>query len=167
MRKKFSQFAPGTAAFVIQHASYKASRGRNPSQQFLTERNPRKALESARKIASVIESNAHVGKIMAKVGRFVLDSPTKPPYDQMSELEAQAAVRHIVASSSTEQEVQRRIKSELGCPHDIMTHVLRELSRIADEAKELCLAMGGVTLKTGELIQVMFGSPDGSRMISV
>ena len=58
-------------------------------------------------------------------------------------------------------EIKRRVMSELGCPYTPMISVLKTLSAIGREAKELCLAMGGVTLKTGQLVQVMVFGPRG------
>lgn len=164
MKKAFKKFQVGTAAYVVAHGLWQQSHGKNPSETFLTNKNPREAFNTAKNILSAVESYASVGGLMASVGQSILSSPTKLPYDQMTKPEILAAVRHIVASSSTEKEVQERIKTELGCPYGVMTHVLHSLSRIAGEAKELCLAMGGVTLKTGELIQVMLWGPQGESI---
>ncbi|OGL63330.1 hypothetical protein A3C09_03620 [Candidatus Uhrbacteria bacterium RIFCSPHIGHO2_02_FULL_47_44] len=47
-RDRFSKPFPWTAAFVVEHAQWRAKRGKSPSLSYKGERNPRKALELAK-----------------------------------------------------------------------------------------------------------------------
>ena len=157
MKKTFRQFEPGSSAYVIAHGLYMASRGKNPSVAFLTEKNPRKALVSAKDVASVTKQYQHVGGIFASLGAQILKQ--HKPYHELEKVEVEAAARHIITTSGTEEEVVSRLENELGCKQP-MVSVLRALTKLAGEAKELCLALGGLTMKDGSLIQVMFYGPD-------
>lgn len=161
MKKTFRQLEPGTAAYVVAHATYMASRGKNPSQPFLAEKNPRKALASAKVFVTALESQEFVGGIMASLGKDILSDPAKPSYYEMQQPDIEAALRHIVTNSSSEEEVKTRVKSELGCPYTPTVRILSALSKLGTQVHQLCAAMGGVTLKTGELVQVMLWGPRG------
>ncbi len=158
MKKTFRQFEHGTAAYVIAHAKWMTSRGRNPSMQFLTEKNPCKALASAKVICNSVEQYQYVGGIVASQGEQILKQGR--PYNDFDENEVTAVARHIVTTSESEEQLKERLETSLGCSM-VMVSVLRALTQLGREAKELCLAMGGLTMKDGSLVQVMFFSPRG------
>ena len=98
---------------------------------------------------------------MASLGKDILSDPTKPSYYEMQQPDIEAALRHIVTDSSSKEEVKARIKSELGCPYTPTVRVLSALSKLGTQVREMCLVMGGVALKTGELVQIMLCGPRG------
>jgi len=167
MKKTFQKFEIGTAERVVYHAQYKASRGKGPSMSFLSERNPRKALASAKLFLDRKVVCDNISILLESFGSAILQDPNRPDYDEMTESQIIAAARHIISTSENEEEVKRRMVEELGCHGEPHTNVLTAINRIGAEVKELCLALGGVTLKTGELIQVMFSGPNYEGMIMV
>lgn len=162
MKKTFLKHKPGTAAFVVQHGLYMASRGKNPSMTFLTETNPRQALE----LAKVILESQEWRELVNEVASLIVPSHIKKPFNEMGTQEIEIALRHIVTTSSSEEEIRRRIKDELKCPGHPTLHIDQPKDQVGEEARELVKALGGLVTKTGAMVMIMIHGPDG-EVISV
>lgn len=109
-----SHHAQGSAEHVVAHAAWRRSRGRNPSMSFIGERNPLKALAIANSVIRVARNTALIDSIGAVVVR-------RKSYRDMTDVEIKIAARFIISSSS-EAEVERRLRDELDYPHSIALH---------------------------------------------
>lgn len=148
-----SQYEKGSAEQVLAHAVWQRSRGRNPSMCFAGERNPHKALLFARfvvfgaKKTSLINS---LGAAVIKQGK---------PYYAMTDIEIRFAVRYIITSSSSKEEVQQRLRDELGSPCDALLQVAVPDNAGEREARELFRGLGGLVMKNGAMVLAMiFGN---------
>jgi hypothetical protein len=162
-KKYYLAYPVGSAARVIAHAQYRASRGKKPSMAYLTETNPRKALEAAHRIEGAIVDNDHKEFFARKKADSIIIQ--KRPYDQLTPGEAGLAMRRIIVNSSDSAEVARRFRDELGCPYTPCMNVMEMKSSTSHEARDLCLALGGVALKTGQPIMLMVHGPDGETIV--
>lgn len=135
----------GSAEQVVAHAAWQRSRGRNPSMFFLGQRNPRKALALA---CSVIRTITQT-ELLNTLGAIVMSYKS---YHNMTDLEIEAAARHIVNSSSSEDEAQQRLRDELGYPYgDIQLCTTMPKDATGREARELVRGLGGLVMKNGAL----------------
>ena len=157
MKKAFRQFAVGTAAYVVAHAEYMASLGRNPSVKFLTNNNPRKALVSAR---AILESQNWQG-LVTDTANQIAPGLLGKPFDSMKPVEVEIVLRHIVATSSSEEEILKRIKGELGCPYTPSLSFKQPKDRVEREACELVKALGGLITKNGAMVMMTIFGPQG------
>ncbi len=149
-----SQHAKGSAEEVVAHAKWRRSRGRNPSMSFVGERNPRKALSAAE---AVIAGAKHADFI-SQLGELVVRHKS---YDDMTDAEIEVAARHIISSSSSEAEVQQRLRDELGYPYgDIALHTSIPDDAIGREARELVRGLGGLVMKNGAMVMAMMHGHD-------
>ena len=160
--KTFQQHPVGSAAYVVEHAKFASSRGRNPSQPFLGKRDPRKALVSAR---SILEAQNRY-ELVNQVAVMVSETLKKEGRDfySLSDTEIQIIVRGIAETSENQEEFERRLSEELSPDCSPSIHALEALSQNV-QAIELCKAMGGLSLKNGMLIQVMLFGPNGIIML--
>jgi len=151
-RRYFEQYEKGTAGWVLGHGVWMMSQGKNPSEPYLEERNPRKALLKAEEMWKTLDSQKKTTAVVGKLGGIIAKHIRA---EEMTDDEARAVLKHIAVTSTSEEEVQRRA-GEIGfCA--VCTNVLSAISSIGREVRELCLAMGGVTLNNDgkTLIQVM------------
>ena len=158
-RKCFEKSGRGTAEWVLGHGAWMKSQGKNPSEPYLTERNPRKALQKAKLMSVIMNSQKETRNLISEFGGVVA---AHKQADDMTDDEAVIALRHIAVTSTSKEEVEQRAeKVGFSC---VSVNILSALSAIGREARELCLAMGGATLKDGEtLIQIMaLGVPSGN-----
>jgi hypothetical protein len=148
------QHEQGSAEQVVAHAAWQRSRGRNPSTSFVGERNPRKALELA---DSVIRAAQHA-KLINSIGAFVVSHKS---YSDMTDAEIEVAARHIISSSSSEAEVLRRLRDELGYPYSIALHTTIPDDTTGREARELVRGLGGLVMRNGAMVMVMMSGHNG------
>lgn len=104
-----------------------------------------------------------VNEALQSVGQEIVESGR--PYDELSNDEIGAALRYIIGISETEDEIKRRVKEEFRYPYTPSIHSLTALTAAAGEAKMLCQAMGGLTMKNGTLVQLMISSPRGEMIM--
>ncbi len=148
------QFEHGSAEQVVAHAARQCSRGSNPSMSFVGERNPRKALALAHAVIRQAERTKMIGSIGAVVVRH-------RSYDTMTDLEIAAAARHIISSSSSENEVHQRLRDELDYPFgDISLHTSIPNDATGREARELVRGLGGLVMKNGAMAMAMLQGHD-------
>ena len=81
-----------------------------------------------------------------------------------SDEEIKAAVRGIVRTSSDDEEIVRRIKSELGCPYGaaITPHVPSDDT--GRTARSIVQALGGLVRKDGAMVMLMMHGPRGNTV---
>lgn len=148
-KSALSQYVQGSAEAVVAHAQWRRSRGRAPSMSFVGERNPRKALFAAKCfIASAKQADlfGQLGKLVMRHKRF----------NEMNDVEIEAAVRHIVTSSSSEAEVRQRLRDELGYPYsDVCLRTLIPGDATGREMRELVRGLGGLVMKNGAMAMVI------------
>lgn len=149
-----SQHEQGSAEQVVAHAAWQRSRGRNPSMSFVGEHNPRKALALAN---SVIRA-AQRTKLIDSIGAVVV---RRKSYSDMTDVELKVAARHIITSSSSEAEVQERLRDELGYPYSIALHTTIPDDATGREARELVRGLGGLVMKNGAMAMAMMHGHDG------
>jgi len=125
---------------------------------YLGYKNPREALASAQNMLGISEKVNFINGIANKVGENILKE--KKPYYDMSRIEIEVAMRHIIQTSSSEQEIIDRTRDELGSPYAPDLHTLEALSSNV-QTRELCAALGGLSMKNGTLVQLMMFIPDG------
>ncbi|MFH0857159.1 MAG: hypothetical protein V1848_00215 [Candidatus Magasanikbacteria bacterium] len=153
-KSAFSQQEQGSAEQVVAHATWRRSRGRNPSMSFVGERNPRKALSLAN---SVIRAARHT-KLIDSIGAVVV---RRKSYDEMTDAEIRIAVRHIIISSSSEDEVQQRLRDELGYVDGIVLDTLVPVDATGREARELVRGLGGMVMRNGAMASAMMDGHHG------
>ncbi|MFA5124793.1 MAG: hypothetical protein WC473_03140 [Patescibacteria group bacterium] len=153
-----SQYEQGSAERVIAHAAWKHSRGRQPSMTFILEHNPRKALALAK---SVIRCNQQT-KLLDRIGAKIVESKT---YDNMTDAEIKIAVRSIISSSSSEEEVKQRVRDELGCPYGICLSTDVPTDVVGREARELVRGLGGLVMKNGAMAMATIHGHNGVILI--
>ncbi|MFA5413494.1 MAG: hypothetical protein WC348_03060 [Patescibacteria group bacterium] len=145
----------GSAEQVVAHAAWQRSRGHNPSMSFVGERNPCKALALAN---SVIRAAQHT-KLIGLVGAAVVQCKS---YPDMTDAEIEVAARHIIASSSSEDEARQRLRDELGYPYDdVALCTTTPDDATGREARELVRGLGGLVMKNGAMAMVMMYGHDG------
>jgi hypothetical protein len=147
----------GSAKRVIAHAKLQRSRGRQPSMPYLTEKNPRLALQLAMKI-----DQAHKQQnIRAKLEAMV---PTRT-FQEMSDAEFEIALKKIIRSSTTKEEMKAKAK-EIGYPYGLSLNIDQPIDKVGHEAAEIVSALGGLTTKTGAMVMCMAHGPSG-EIVSV
>ncbi len=144
-----SQHAQGSAEEVVAHAKWCHSRGRNPSMPFVGQRNPRKALS----VAEAVIAGAKHADFIGQLGELVARHKS---YDEMTDVEIEVAARHIISSSSSEAEVQQRLRDELGYPYgDIALRTTIPDDATGREVRELVRGLGGLVMKSGAMAMAM------------
>jgi hypothetical protein len=148
-----SSFPVGSAQYVIAHAAWQRSRGRSPSEPFLTERNPRKALKTALSFHGTHTRQTTLDALCGTVGSVI---SRRKSYREMDKQELKIAIRGIVASSSSREEILRRLQDEIGCPEE---NVMLDVSdvptdRTGIEARELVRALSGLVTKHGAMVMI-------------
>lgn len=113
-------------------------------------------------IKQIIAARQPVEKALGTVGKLIIESGRA--YHMLSDEEIKAALRHIVTTSESEDEIKRRVKEEFRCPYEPSLNSLTALTAVGGEAKMLCQAMGGLTMKNGTLVQLMIFSPRGETI---
>jgi hypothetical protein len=80
----------------------------------------------------------------------------------MTDAEIKIAARHIITSSSSEAEVQQRLRDELGYPYDaaLCTNIPDDAT--GREARELVRGLGGLVMKNGAMAMAMIHGHDGT-----
>lgn len=144
----------GSAERVIAHARYQQSRGHKPSMAFVGQKNPQEALRLAKIVLKSDEQNkfrVDLGGIL--VGRF--------NYHAMTSIMLEAAVRTIITTSSSEEEVQRRVQKELDYPGEIRLYTNLPTDSVGREARELVRGLGGLVMKNGAMAMAMLWDRDG------
>ena len=149
------QHEQGSAEQVLVHAAWQRSRGRNPSMSFVGEHNPRKALSLAN---SVIRAAQHT-KLIDSIGAVIV---RRKSYSDMTDTEIKVAARHIITSSSSEAEVQQRLRDELGYPYGAALHTSIPDDATGREARELVRGLGGLVMKSGAMAMAMMYGHDGT-----
>ena len=144
----------GSAELVLAHARYQRTRGRNPSMSYVGQRNPAKALELAR----VIVENDKWGQIRTVIRT---ELAKRVPLQSMTRVHLEAAVRSIVVTSSSEEEVHRRLKAELSYHDEICLHTSVPTDETGREARELVRGLGGLVMKNGAMASVMLRDNNG------
>ena len=83
-------------------------------------------------------------------------------YDDMTDSEIKEAVKQIVSTSTSEDEVRRRVTDELGYPYDvaIISHIPEDPA--GEEAREIVGRLGGLVMKNGAMAMVMLHGHNGT-----
>ena len=149
-----SQHEQGSAEQVVTHAAWQRSRGRNPSMSFVGESNPHKALSLANSVIHAAKRTELIDSIGAIVAR-------RKSYHDMTDVELRAAARHVISSSSSEAEVQQRLRDELGYPYSIALHASISDDAIGRETRELVRGLGGLVMKDGRMAMAMMHGHNG------
>jgi len=145
----------GSAEMVVAHAAWQRSRGRRPSMSFVGIHNPKRALTFA---VSVIDS-AKWNKLAHSLVPEIIGNRT---YYDMTDLEIKIAAEHIVRTSSSEDEAQKRISEELRYPFgNIQLDIKIPDNAVDREARELVRALGGLIMKNGAMAMAMMHGHDG------
>lgn len=143
-----SQCWSGSAEQVVAHARWQRSRGRKPSMSFLNQRNPREAL----KLASSVLRGVMRSESVSFIGATVLGKKT---YAAMNDDEIGAAVRHIVTSSSSEDEVRRRVREELGYTGSLRLQTSIPTDDAGRKERELLRGLGCLVTRGGAIAHVL------------
>ncbi len=114
-------------------------------------------------LEQIIAARQPVNEALKSIGQQIVESGR--PYDELSNDEIEAALRYIIETSETEDEIKRRVKEEFHYPYTPSIHSLTALTAAAGEAKMLCQAMGGLTMKNGTLVRLMIWSPRGETIM--
>lgn len=142
----------GSAEVVIAHAAFKHSRGRRPSMSFVGEKNPDKALALAKTISVV----ATLTRLIDSFGGIL----PKKNYREMTDDEIEIAARHIIITSSSEEEVHRRLLEELDYSGmSLRTSIPNDAA--GREARELVRGLGGPIMKNGAMVMAMMHGHNG------
>jgi len=112
-----------------------------------------------KELEQIIEARQPVNRYLKGVGQQIVESGRS--YNELSDEEIKAALRYIIETSETEDEITRRVKEEFRYPYEPSLNSLTALTALAGEAKMLCQAMGGLMMKCGTLVQLMIFSPRG------
>ncbi len=157
-RTVVSQCEQGSAEEVVAHAAWQRSRGRNPSMAFVGQNNPRKALAMAKGVIQMAKHTAlgnSIGKVVVRYKK----------YHEMSDLEIEVAARHIISSSSSEEEVQRRFRDELGYPYPVDLNTSIPDDEVGRQARELVRGLGGLVMQNGAMAQAIIDGHEGYIML--
>ncbi len=114
-------------------------------------------------LKQIIAAQKPVNEAFKSIGQQIVESGR--PYNELSNDEIEAALRYIIETSETEDEIKLRFKEEFHYPYTPSIHSLTALTAAAGEAKTLCQAMGGLTMKNGTLVQLMIWSPRGKMIM--
>lgn len=114
-------------------------------------------------LEQIIAARQPVNQALQSIGQQIVESGRL--YDELSNEEIEAALRYIIETSDTEDEIKRRVKEEFHYPYTPSLNCLTALTAAAGEAKMLCMAMGGLTMKNGTLVQLMIWSPRGETIM--
>jgi len=82
-------------------------------------------------------------------------------FADMDDDQFRTALRGIITTSQTTDEVHRRLADELGYPYLIAITSHRPTDALGCEARELVVALGGCTLASGEMVMIMAHGPSG------
>ena len=91
------------------------------------------------------------------------DTQVRSFYD-MGDQEFQAALRAIVTTSDTEEQVRQRLRDELGYPYSIAITSHQPTDEVGREASALVAALGGSHLRSGAMVMVMAHGPSGATI---
>ncbi|GEM_PF-1748612 len=161
-RAAILQFPEGSAERVIAHARWQSSRGRRPSMRFLTEANPAKAIMNAHDILRSLRAERARCLVIELLGPMI--AKAKPWYEMKPE-ELEVAVRSIIQSSSSEEEVRERMRSELGYDtEDMEFSSTLPTDTLGIEARELVQALGGCVMRNGAMVMACVWDGEGNRI---
>jgi sugar-specific transcriptional regulator TrmB len=157
-RASFRGMNTQSAEFVVAHAAWQRSRGRNPSQPYLHIKDPKDALRAAR---SFKEAKKHedfkllMGDILVKNSRMSLLN--------MSKLMIEATIKSICASSTTAYEIRTKMEAKFDVEHDEDAYIDVDIDvagtdDVSQQAVELVRALGGPITKDGNFVHVFFRS---------
>ena len=135
----------GSAERVVAHATWQRSRGRNPSMGFIIESNPRKALGLANSILRRDEWES----VATLIGEAIVEAYS---WDEMSDDQLKLAVRAIIKTSSSENEITCRVRDELDYPYDLSLFIEMPTDETGREARELVRGLGGLTTANGAMV---------------
>lgn len=153
MKKSFRKFPVGSAEYVLAHAAWRRSRGRKPSMGYLTERNPTKALKLAKLMSGAHKNEVFKDQICQIVGPVLV---VKKTYLKMDELERTAALRALVSTSSSKEEIEQRLESELHVSAGLYMLSVSEPATdpTGVEAVDLVRALGGLITKNNLMVML-------------
>jgi hypothetical protein len=117
----------------------------------------------ANALEQIIDARQPAEQALRSIGLQIIEDGK--PHDELSIDEIKAALRYIIETSDTEDEIKRRIKEEFHYPYEPSLNSLAALTALEGQAKMLCQAMGGLTMKNGTLVQLMIWSPHGEAIM--
>ena len=139
----------GSAQLVVAHAEWRRQRGHRPSMSFVNERDPKKAL----KFAQVVIKADQWSREVAGIGKIFAE---KRSFESMDELMLKVVLRHIVITSSSEEEILARVQKELGMsPEFISVDAFLPDDNAGREIRELVRGLGGLIMKNGAVTSVV------------
>lgn len=145
----------GTAEHVISSALHDAPQGELPKLPYINEAHPMKAVALAVAVLAG-EAKAITADALGAA------SARGKQYDGMTDDEIKAAARNIVRSSSSEDEIQRRIRDELGYPYGVSLCMEVPSDNTGREARELVRGLGGLVSKNGAMVMGMMHGHNGT-----
>jgi hypothetical protein len=87
---------------------------------------------------------------------------TSLTYYDMTDAAFESALRTIVSLSTSEDEVRRRVRDELGYPYTLSIASLMPTDTAGCEARAVVIGLGGLTLGNGAMVMVMAHAPSGA-----
>ncbi len=146
---------PGSAAYVVEDAKKRAAQGLPPVATYLDFTDPLVALAAATAVVtqgklSDLSVSAAAGAIKASNWRYMTDAEFK------------AAVRNIVRTSHSGQEIVNRLRDELGYDHPVDLHVQSPDGDYVDrEAADLARALGVPVTASNLCVAMALNGPSG------
>jgi len=156
MNKKIAiSYPDGSAERVIAHAVWQESRGRNPSMNFVTETDPRKALA----LAYFIVDRVVLTALETSYGLKIANTHS---WDKMSNDELKVAIRAIIQTSSSKREINRRVRRELDYPHNLKLDIKIPTDETGRRVRELARGSGGLIMTNGAMVMGTICSRDNT-----
>ncbi|MBP7133643.1 hypothetical protein KBA73_00325 [Patescibacteria group bacterium] len=120
---------------------------------YLTERNPTKALKTAELMSGVHKNEVFKDQICQIVGPALA---VKKPYLKMDKLERTAALRALVSTSSSKEEIEQRLEMELHVSAGLYMLSVSEPATdpTGVEAVDLVRALGGLITKNSLMVML-------------
>jgi hypothetical protein len=144
-----------TAEQVVRAAIENTDLGKQPDLPYINEQDPTKAVRLAvavlrEEISAILKDALHAAQARGK------------SYSDMTDEEIKAAARNIVRTSSSEAEIQQRIRDEIGYPYGVSLCIHMPDDSTGREARELVRSLGGLVTKNGAMVMGMMHGHEGT-----
>lgn len=85
-------------------------------------------------------------------------------WTSLSDTEIKAAVREIVRTSTSDEEIRQRVADELGYPYDLVIASHTPSDQIGRVARRLVANLGGLITKDGAMVMIMMHGSRGNTI---
>jgi len=85
-------------------------------------------------------------------------------YRDLTNIEFKNAVRAIVRTSTSKEEIQNRITAELNYPHTISIHIHQPTDQVGREARLISSALGGLMNQNNAMVMITMWGKDGESL---